>query len=256
VKKSNSISFLLLLCAARLFSQTGDSSWVYKPKVLVIPYEEVMLVSDITNELAEGSGMSPFDVKSACRSGLTIAITDEADERFEATHLLSTIDSLGQSPLQKVFFSISRSYQAIPTVATSSKRTDSTNTRLSAEEKMNHRFLDKMERHLAATVQDTALVTYLHRHFNFDFLLLINQLDFIQTDDALTKAAGKGERWIRVHYTLLNSTGKNVSGGIARCSFPKEKNNIWELALMEFPTCGEQIWQKLSDAIQPLQISE
>lgn len=215
-----------------------------------------MLVSDITDELAEGSGMTPFDIKTACRAMLTNAITDEAGSHFKAKHILSTTDSLGQSPLKKIFYSIGRSYQPVPAVANPLPHSSNTTMRNSREELMNNKFLDKMEKHLALVVQDTTLISYLHRHFEFDFLLFINQVDFIQTADALTKAAGAGERWLRIHYTILDAGGQQATGGVARCTFPKEKNDILELAVHEFPKCAEQIWLRLLALTTPAQASE
>ncbi len=234
---------IALLSAAKAQSIPPDSIQApVLPFAVVAPFEEVMVVSDITEALAQGSGCTPGEVIARCREGIVYALVDGGSTHFSSTPLMH---GNRQPLLSKVYYSVSRAYQSIPALHFPSGADSAYHSLLTRQELANHRFLDRMEKYLTANISDTTLFSTLKETFRFDYLVLLNQMDFIQTDDPLTKLPGGGERWCRVHYTIYDAAGTFVTGGVARSSFPKETNDMNTIVTTVFPKCADQIWRSL-----------
>ncbi|MBL7943115.1 MAG: hypothetical protein JNM00_10135 [Flavobacteriales bacterium] len=234
------ILLLLFVAACSPFpAQSGHDSI---PAVLIAPYEEVMFVSDITNALAQGSGCTPGEVNDRCRQGMVYMLMDQGSKHFQCANLLEPDH---HQELEKVYFSLARTYQTIPRLTYSPASDSAYQSLMTRQELANNRFLDRVEKHLGATITDASLFDELNQRHDFDFLVLLNQLDFIQTEDPLTKLPGGGERWCRVHYTITDTSGTVVVSGVARASFPKEINSLDVVVASVFPKCADQIWRSL-----------
>lgn len=235
----------LITCASVVSAQSDppdSTQGAVLPFALVAPFEEVMVVSDITEALAQGSGCTPDEVISRCREGIVYVLVDGGKTHFTSTPLMH---GSRQPLLSKVYYSVSRAYQSIPALYFPSGADSAYHSLLTRQELANHRFLDRMEKYLNANISDTTLFSTLKGTFRFDYLILLNQMDFIQTDDPLTKLPGGGERWCRVHYTITDAEGNFITGGVARSSFPKETNDMNTIVTSVFPKCADQIWRSL-----------
>jgi hypothetical protein len=210
-------------------------------RVLVLPYEDVLLLSDFTDDLAESSSLTPFEAKKILRSGLCEAGANSAPQDLRVKTLSDHPDTLASQLENKLYRSINRNYvslplksRIIPIFAEDAGKTDST-------EVSGTNYLDQSTRYLSTSIADSTFLTWLNVYFGYDYYVIINQLDLISLPGFF--ANSDPEKWMRVHYTIIDRNGASIVGGIARGRFKEETKTIQDVVEQVAPYAMARLWE-------------
>ena len=210
-------------------------------RVLVLPYEDALLLSDFTDDLAESSSLTPFEAKKILRSGVCEAAALSAPKELRVKTLSDHPDSLASQLENKLYQSINRNYvplplksRIIPILPEDSGKTDSTDV-------SGTNYLDQTTRYLSTSIADSTFLTWLNIFFGYDYYVMINQLDLISLPGFF--ANSDPEKWMRVHYTIIDRNGAPIVGGIARGRFKEETKTIQDVVEQVAPSAMARLWE-------------
>lgn len=170
--------------------------------VLVLPYEDALLLSDFTDDLAESSSLTPFEAKKILRSGVCEAAALSAPKELRVKTLSDHPDSLASQLENKLYQSINEGSLPLPLKS----RIIPIFLRI-AEKLIEQHFRYQLSRsnytlsiNKYSRQHFSNLVKYL---FGYDYYVMINQLDLI----SLPSFNSDPEKWMRVHYTIIDRNG-------------------------------------------------
>src|SRR5439155_15804142 len=109
-------SCLLMAClsSAQLTYQEKDSSSSVQPKkILIIPYEPKMHLSDADNQIAEYSEKNPRQIRSMFRTGITNQLQATLMNVYPAHSMLANLTPEGMRALDDVYRYVSYSYDTV-----------------------------------------------------------------------------------------------------------------------------------------------
>jgi len=229
--KNYIILFSILWLSTALSAQT---------RIMVLPYEDIMLLSDHTDEIAEASGLTPFEAKSKLRYGLCDAASEAASESISVFTLTGHADSIAQRTEQKVYQCLSRRYTALPlhSLIISLNPDDAT---LPDSLQSGSNYLDGSTNYLEATIEDSSLVTYLNAFYGYEYYVLLNQVDILSLPGFF--ANSPEEKWIKVHYTIIDRNGKSIVGGMLRGRFKETTKTVDQILADIGPTLFARLWE-------------
>jgi len=84
-----------------------------------------------------------------------------------------------------------------------------------------------------------------------DYFLILNELDIkTHTDDCLNLALKIYRRDIILHYSVYDSSGKQLYGDVAVSYFPSNSNDIQEVMRKNFPVIADQVIKSINRVYQ------
>ncbi len=240
--------FVFLLAAYGSHAQANEpakdstaADTVYK-KILVIPYNPMMHLSDADHEIAEYSQKKPETIRSVFRRGILQSVTGQLFGIGESQPLLSDFSTDIQKDLEMVYGSISYSMDTIfpilHPVKDSLKKKPSLFSKSSATKIKEVRDVKYMNTRLS----HPELLVHLSGKYGAELFVFLNQLE-IKTNysDCLDLALKIYRRELKVHYSVFNSSGKQVYGDVAIVDFPSNSNDVAEIMRKNFPKISEYI---------------
>lgn len=219
-------------------------------KVLIVPYEDVMFISDSGTSIEKELDLAPLDFRRYMRLSVMGNFSETGSKYFDIVSLINEGDSLTQNALQQITWSVQRSYQSIPQI--SRRPVDTTETEglmPSREMIMNNIFMDKFDRFLRTDVYNSELNNILDQSFDCDYILFLSQLEMICNEDEHSSYDPTANCWLLIHFTFCGRDGKMLTGGIARVPFNGTSVNSAILTNELMPLAAELIWWKVTGTI-------
>jgi hypothetical protein len=223
-----------------LFALWTDTS-LAQHRVLVLPYEDALLLSDFTDDLAEASQMTPFEAKKILRNGLCSAAAKAAPAELRVKSLSDYPDSTGLEIETKLFQSINRTYVPLPLKSRIIPLTPEDTGSKDSTHASGNNYLDQTTRYLSSSIADSTFITWLNVFYGYDYYVLINQLDLISLPGFF--ANSPPEKWMRAHYTIIDRNGDAIVGGIARGRFKEETKTIQDVVEQVAPSAMARLWE-------------
>jgi hypothetical protein len=220
-------------------------SIVYNP-LLIIPFNPKYYLSEADREIAAGSKLNFEDLRERFRNGIITKLNYRISDLEHTLPLVTYADTL--LDLRKIYVSTALRYEALPRPPKKSKDAKdnfagSANTvtkttlkkgQLESKEEPGENFMNLV-------ILNKELLPYLAKSYGSSQYVFINQFE-IKNDlsDYVAVSNGTYKRQLRVHYSIVDHSGKVVYAGLAINEFPAAENNVDEILNTYIrPICDE-----------------
>jgi hypothetical protein len=205
-------------------------SLIYNP-LLIVPFNPKYYLSEADREIAAGSKLSFEDLRERFRNGIITKLNYRISDLEHTLPLVTYADTLldlPRPPKDKDDKSpFKNPYKTI-------KKTALKNGQLGTREESSEKFMNLV-------ILNKELLPYLAKSYGSHQYVFINQFE-IKNDLSDYVAVGNGtyKRQLRVHYSIVDQTGKVVFAGLAVNEFPAGENNVDEILNTYIrPICDE-----------------
>ena len=239
-----------------------DSGVNQKSTVLVIPFESKMYLSDIDRDLGEANNLNFQDIKAKFRSALDREIFLALKPYYSPLSFYTIPPQESRTELGYIYNSIGYKYELVPEEEVVKKENAATKLigKFKKKEKEEEYIqagmrngqivsqVDNREKYMKTTLVNEKLIPNLNNKYKSTYYVFINQLDIKRSAD-LRYVANEEQykREIKVHYTVFDNTGKEVSSGAIKSRFSSNQNDIDKIVKIQFPLIAQRIVQNLVD---------
>jgi hypothetical protein len=206
---------LLISSALGLFAQEGTriSNENVVGKVMIIPFEPVMYMSEIDKKVNAQTGWNFEQIRENFRRQLDVKILLKLKSKTKAVSFY--MDSIKMAKdLDNIYRSRTLAYEMVDPKARAAenakkeKPKNITKGQLTVEINNDNKFMN-------AKVINTTLLASLNKKYGVEHFIFINELDIKYNMDAYDIATDSYQREVMVHYTIIDKTQKVISAGIA-----------------------------------------
>jgi hypothetical protein len=246
--------FLLLtvLSAFSLSAQEGVRNTAAKKeitgKIMVIPFEPQMYMGDIGEKIYIENKLNFKQLSEYFRHQLDNQLKLKL-QSISAPIVSFYIDSAKTAKdLEYIYKSTSLSFDPIdkpvaPTVA-NKKQNNIKNGQLAVEISSDKKFTN-------AKFTSKELIPDLHKKFNSEYFVFINELDIKTEMESYDLATDSYQREVTVHYTIVDDVSKLIDAGAATYRFSSKVNDPKKIVNQTFSPIAAYISAKLNAAINP-----
>jgi len=237
--------------------ESGSTS---KSSVLIIPFESKMYLSDIDRDLAHKNDMNFHDIKAKFRAALDREIYIALKQYYKPLSFYSVAPQESQKELAYIYNSIGYKYEVVPEEEVVKKENIGTKLvgKFKKKEKEEEYIeagiqggqvvskVDNREKYMKTKLSNEKLLPNLNEKYIASHYVFINQLDIKRGADSRYLGTEEGyKREIKVHYTIFDNKGKEVSSGAIKSRFPSGQNDIDKIIKVQFPLIAQRIVQNL-----------
>lgn len=241
-----------------------------KASVLIIPFESKMYISDIDRDLAQNHQMNFQEIKGKFRAALDREIFIALKQDYNPQSFYSIPPEESIKELAYIYNSIGYKYEVVPDDVVvkkenagtkfigkfkkKSKRNGDPELDSGSEEYIEAGIqggqvvsqVDNREKYMKTSIVNAKLLPSLNSKFNTTYYIFINQLDIKKGADIRYSASPEGhKREIKVHYTIFDNTGGEVSSGAIKTRLPPNANDINKIIRVQFPLVAKRIVSNL-----------
>jgi len=231
-----------------------------KSSVLIIPFESKMYISDIDRDLAQNHQMTFQEIKAKFRAALDREVFIALKKYYNPFSFYSIPPEESRNELGYIYNSIGYKYEVVPEEVVVKK--ENVGTKLLGKFKKKKKEdeyikagmqggqivsqVDNREKYMKTTLVNEKLMPSLNSKFGAQYYIFINQLDIKRGADMRYAASDEGyKREIKVHYTIFDNSGDEVSSGAIKSRFSSNENDIEKIIRIQFPLIAERIVQNL-----------
>jgi hypothetical protein len=255
----------IVVVAFPVFSQnstTGktDEGLANKKNVVIIPFESKMYISDIDRDLAEKNGMNFHEIKAKFRAALDQNIFIKLKPYYSPFSFYTIDQQDAQKELSYIYNSVGYKYTVIENEEVVKK--ENVGSKLIGKFKKKDKEpeyieagmqngqivsqVDNRDKYMNTIVSNPNLIENLNKKYQAKYYIFINQLDIKRgADDVYAASEENYKREIKVHYTIIDNAGKEVSSGAIKTRFPSTQNDVDKIIRVHFPLIAETIVGKL-----------
>jgi len=239
---------LLLFTSGQTATGGGRDSTGMIPhqKIMIIPYESEMHLSDADLDISEYSDKTPLQVRTMLRNGIIENLNAKLQGTFQTHSLLQDLRPEARQELDRIYSGIQYSYDT--SFAILHPRPDSAamkgkwNENKARKKELEKRTLSGDVRYMNLRIADPDLLKSLNRKYGADLFVFLTQIE-IKTNakDCFDLQAQLYGRDIKIHYTIYNVAGEQVYGDVAVARFPSNSNEVDVIIDKNFPVIGDMI---------------
>jgi len=255
LKKFFSFVFLLFAAEAAFAQDAGttpkdsiaaDTLSRYK-KILLIPYNPMMHLSDADPDIAEYSERNVDVVRAIFRRGILQNLSGALNDEVCSTYPLGAdISKESQKELDMIYGSLNYAMDTIYPIA--HPQPDSVKSK-SAGQAVKSLFAKNKTpkvkevhdlKYMNIILTHPVILTKLAEKYNTDLFVFLNQFE-IKThyDDCLDLPLKIYRRELKVHYSVFDVSGKQLYGDVAVVNFPSNSNDINDIMMRNFPKISD-----------------
>jgi hypothetical protein len=258
------IALTNILSVAAQNSTTGNSEVgsgiIHKSTVLVIPFETKMYLSDIDRDLGAANDLNFQEIKAKFRAALDREIFLALKPYYNPLSFYTITTQESRAELGYIYNSIGYKYEVVPEEEVVKKENAALKLlgKFKKKEKKEEYIqagmhngqivsqVDNREKYMKTTLSNEKLLPNLNEKYKASYYIFINQLDVKRAAD-LRYVANEEQykREIKVHYTMFDHAGKEVSSGAIKSRFPSNQNDIDRIIKIQFPLIAQRIVQHL-----------
>lgn len=249
------MTFPVFLIAVGLLQAISAGAYAQdKPNaVMIIPFDPNMYFSDADEQLSKYNDKSIKEIRTLFRYGLNINVNAKILSLYQTRPLLTDTAKGAVEDLYAIYKGISYfKDKSIPVAAEEEKA-------LTNEEKKKMFVAKKNEESDAQTasslkqpvirheymnvkIHDKRMLLYLKEKYGTDVFVFLNQFDLVTNyEHCLDRATNTFERDIKVHFSILDYTGKQLAGDVAIVHFPSNSNDVTEIMRDNFPVIADYV---------------
>ena len=202
---------------------TASGTGKTKHKIMLIPFENRMYMSEIDFLINKESKLNAKQIKALMRDGLNEQLYKKLKSKMAVVDLLDdTVKT--QKDLKRIYQYVSYQYQQVPNQdnykapAKEKEKKGIEKGQLNVESNSDARFMN-------AKLQNATLVPYLYAKYKTDLYLFINELDLKALNGPAADMGLNSSRKIIMHYTVYTYDAKEINSGIAEVELPANVNN-------------------------------
>ena len=257
--------FAILIIVSPLFSQnstTGktDEGLANKQNVVIIPFESKMYISDIDQDLTKKNAMNFHEIKAKFRSALDQNIFIKLKPYFSPFSFYTIDQQEAQKELSYIYNSVGYKYTVIEEEEVvkkenigskfigkfKKKETEEEYTEAGVQNGQIVSQVDNRDKYMNTKLSNPNLIENLNKKYQAKYYIFINELDIKRgADDVYAASEENYKREIKVHYTIIDDKGVEVSSGAIKTRFPSTQNDIDKIIRIHFPLIAETIVGKL-----------
>jgi len=244
-------------------STTGEleeTSVNNKNSVLIIPFENKMYISDIDRDISQKSELTFHQIKAKFRAALDQNIYIALKKYYKPLSFYSIEPEEAKKELAYIYNSIGYKYEVVPQEEVVEKENVGTKflgkfKKKDKEEEYIEASIqngevvsqvDNREKYMKTTLANEKLLPSLQKKYNTEHYLFINELDIKRAaNDAYQASEEQYQREIKVHYTIFDVNGNEVSSGAIKSRFSSNQNDIDKIINEQFPLIAERIVSNL-----------
>ncbi|MBC7450753.1 MAG: LysM peptidoglycan-binding domain-containing protein [Cytophagales bacterium] len=252
------------------FNDIG-TPYVFDPdlkQILVVPFDPYLYFSDADDEIAAKSNMPRTKVREVFRRRLNTLLMAKG---YETIHLLggATKDSLRD--LNKIYSSVSYNYQQallnpnsteakqVQTQAatTGAKKTGWVKNTVNSVTgnsgtQSQYNIPEDHGNYFGVAVKNPDFFTYFNTKYGIDYYIFINQFE-VKTDytNCLDRASLNYERTFTVHYSIFDSTGKQIAGDKFKVHYNSNNCYVYQIVSDNVPKMAQKILNQLPPPNNP-----
>jgi hypothetical protein len=235
---------------------TNEISGTNQTSVLVIPFESKMYFSDIDRDISQKTELNFHQIKAKFRAALDQNIYIALKKYHKPLSFYSIEPTEAKKELAYIYNSIGYKYEVVPEEEVVEKETvgkkligkfkkkDKEEEYIEAGIKNGQVVsqVDNREKYMKTAISNEKLLPSLDEQYKASYYIFINQLDIKQAADQRYLATDAAyQREIKVHYTIFDATGNEVSSGAIKSRFPSSQNDIDKIIKEQFPLIAERI---------------
>ncbi|TAH26417.1 MAG: LysM peptidoglycan-binding domain-containing protein [Cytophagales bacterium] len=234
------------------------ASYSYDPsmqQVLIIPFDPYLYFSDADDEMAAASNMHRTKIRQVFRRRMN-ALLDYPG--YENIHLLGGKANDSLSDLNKIYSSVTYNYQEIinnpnyiAPVASENKTTTNANKSWLQKQKEKIVVEESSKKSMAArdngkyfgvVIRNPEFFNYFNRKYNTDYYIFINQFE-VKTnyENCLDRAVHNFDRTFTTHFSIFNSSGKQIAGNKFKLLYNSNSNNVQQIVTENMLKIAERI---------------
>jgi hypothetical protein len=215
-------------------------------KVLIIPYEPEMHISDADLDISEYSDKTPQQVRTILRSSIIETLNAKLQVNYQTHSLLQDLRPEARQEMTRIYASLNYSYDT--SFAILHPKPDSTalkgkwNENKARKKELEKRTASGDVRYMNVTVADPNLLKSLKQKYGADLFVFLTQIE-IKTNakDCSDLQSQHYGRDIKIHYSVYNAEGEQVYGDVASVRFPSNSNEVEVIVDKNFPVIGDMI---------------
>ncbi len=220
-----------------------------KHKILLVPLEPKMYMSEIDHKLNGETHWSQQKIKAVFRDGIDDQLYQHLKPHFNVLSLLD--DTLKyKKDILKIYQYLSYKYQPVPdqknyqAPKNEKEKSGINKGQIMVETRSDARFMN-------AKITNPSLVPELFAKYKTDVFLFINQLNLSAGMASASDPTKAPERTLTLHYTAYTVDAKEINSGIAECHFPVDVNNPTKINAVYVAKLAEEICKRLQKALIP-----
>ena len=265
--KKLAISLIAFFSLLNIHAQNTTSGNVESPivtsksNVLIIPFESKMYLSDIDKDLSTASELNFQDIKAKFRAALDQNIYIALKKYFNPLSFYSIEPQEARQELAYIYNSIGYKYELVPQEEVVKKENVGTKvlSKFKKKDKKEEEHMDagikngevvsqvdNREKYMKTTLPNEQLLPNLNKKYGVTHYIFINELDIKRAaDDVYQASEEQYKREIKVHYTIFDANGKEISSGAIKSRFPSTQNDMDKIIKVQFPLIAERIVNNL-----------
>lgn len=232
-----------------------------KGKVLIIPFESKMYLSDIDKRLGPANNMSHDELGAKFRSALDqnmFLSLEKSGAKALSFYAMEGVKDSEKKDLSYIYSSIGYDYEVLPEEdeeAVNTKplhkklsgklfgnksRKEETGTRVENGQIKNSQ--DKREKYMKAVISNTNMLNTLQKSYGTGYFVFLSQLDLKRSASGTHDLADETyQRMMKVHYTVYDLDGKVLSSGAKKAYFSSKMDDVEKIITTQLPVLCDSI---------------
>lgn len=218
-----------------------------KHKVMIIPFESRMYLSEIDFQINKESNLNAKQIKALMRDGMNEQLYKKLKPMAGVVDLLEDTMKT-RKDLADIYRYLTYQYQKVPNQehykAPEKEKVQKgiEKGQLNVESNSDARFMN-------AKLKSASLVPYLYGKYNTDIFVFINELDIKALTGSAAEMSLTGSRRIIVHYTVYTYDAREINSGIAEVELPYNVNNPTKIVNTYLAQAASLIAARLGKAL-------
>lgn len=220
---------------------------ITKNKIMLIPFENKMYLSEIDANINQESKLSAKQIKAMMRDGMNEQLYKKLKTKMSVVDMIDDTTKT-KKDLENIYQYLSYQYQKTPNqenykAPSNEKEIKNVDKgQLAVETVSDSRFMN-------AKLKNATLVPYLSNKYKTNLYLFINELDIKSISSVPGDFSAGSSRKIIVHYTIYTFDAKEINSGIAEVNMPSNINNPSKIINSYFSLVADLITNRLNKAL-------
>lgn len=225
-------------------------------RILVIPYEPKMFISDVSRELTYANNMEINEIRVLLRESLSQMISNELAMKSKVIDLLNDGDPQQAKDIFEIYEAVNWEYIPVEVPdSVKNKKGNESKQQIGrgtfVEDGMIKTYYDGKDRFMNVKIEDKNILGYIEKRYDADFILFLNELDIRVRRDVESAPGRPAPRQVKVHYSLLDKQGKKISASALMFDYPGDQKDIFKIIRSGF----SQIAKDLRKSMFPTAVS-
>jgi hypothetical protein len=242
-KQISSVIFFICLSSV-CFSQenaknTADT--LYK-KILLVPYNPMMHLSDADQDIAEYSGANPRQIRERFHTGLTRYVSARLMDVYATQTISSNVLADNDRELDVLYGSFNYKEDTVYPVSHTEKPDSLHKKSFLAKKNSQHVAEINDMKYMNIGLSHPELLKIFSEKYGTDLFVFLNEFDIVTNySDCLDLAMKIYRRQLKVHYSIFDATGKQLYGDVAVIDYPSNSNDVNDIMQKNFPKVADYI---------------